>query len=136
MSSPLYSSRTLSAGDVVNCELSAAVGCISPSSANVEPTIYPVPVLANIQPIALIEGQSIVLELAVPAGNTDDYLWSPATGLSDPTIADPVANPLATTTYTLLVTTTDGCQVSGDLTLKVVSKDRRSGGIYTQCGRA
>jgi len=31
------------------------------------------------------------------------YTWSPATGLSDPTIANPICTPLATTNYTLTV---------------------------------
>ncbi len=33
-----------------------------------------------------------------------NYSWLPVTGLSDPAIANPVANPSATTTYTLTVT--------------------------------
>jgi hypothetical protein len=32
------------------------------------------------------------------------YLWSPATGLDDPTLANPVASPGTTTTYTVTVT--------------------------------
>jgi gliding motility-associated-like protein len=37
------------------------------------------------------------------------YLWAPATGLSSTTIANPVASPTVTTTYTLTVTDTSGC---------------------------
>ncbi len=37
-------------------------------------------------------------------GNRVNYLWSPATYLSDPTIINPIANPPNTTLYTLLVT--------------------------------
>lgn len=35
-------------------------------------------------------------------GNATDYLWVPATGLSDPTIANPIASPTETTTYMVL----------------------------------
>jgi len=37
------------------------------------------------------------------------YFWSPSTGLSNPTISNPVASPSSTTTYTVEVTTADGC---------------------------
>lgn len=38
------------------------------------------------------------------------YLWSPATGLNDPTILNPTATPTVTTTYTVIVN--DGCSPS------------------------
>jgi len=45
-----------------------------------------------------------------PTGNAgSSYLWSPTTGLSSPTIANPTANPVTTTTYTVLVTDGNGC---------------------------
>ncbi|RMG96589.1 MAG: hypothetical protein D6706_10035, partial [Chloroflexi bacterium] len=37
------------------------------------------------------------------------YQWTPALGLSDPTIANPIASPSVTTTYTVGVTAPDGC---------------------------
>jgi gliding motility-associated-like protein len=37
------------------------------------------------------------------------YSWSPVTGLSDPTVANPVANPSVTTVYTVMVTDAFGC---------------------------
>jgi len=44
-------------------------------------------------------------------GNPDHYYsWSPATGLSNPNIANPIANPYQTTTYTLMVSSID-CEV-------------------------
>jgi PKD repeat protein len=47
------------------------------------------------------------------------YLWSPATGLSDVNIANPVAKPAVTTTYTVLVTDTNGCTATSSLTITV-----------------
>ncbi|MEZ5047792.1 MAG: SdrD B-like domain-containing protein [Chitinophagaceae bacterium] len=45
------------------------------------------------------------------SGNT--YSWSPATGLSATNIAQPIANPSATTTYTVTVTnSTTGCSAT------------------------
>lgn len=37
------------------------------------------------------------------------YLWTPTTGLSDPTIANPIATPDSTTLYTVEITSVNGC---------------------------
>ena len=48
-------------------------------------------------------------------GNT--YNWSPATYLSDPTSANPIASPPATTTYTVTATNPQGCAGNASVTL-------------------
>jgi hypothetical protein len=48
------------------------------------------------------------------------YLWTPSAGLSSDIIANPVAKPLTTTTYTLTVTDMNGCTISRDITITVV----------------
>jgi len=48
-------------------------------------------------------GGSVQIGPAAPAGNAT-YAWSPATGLSNPNIANPLASPTTNTTYTLTVT--------------------------------
>jgi PKD repeat protein len=52
------------------------------------------------------------------AGGTS-YAWTPATGLSDPAINNPVATPAATTTYTLTVTDANGCIDTDDVEVTV-----------------
>ncbi|HNX89026.1 MAG TPA: hypothetical protein PKH58_08095, partial [Paludibacteraceae bacterium] len=47
------------------------------------------------------------------------YSWTATTGLSNPNIPDPVADPLVTTTYTLTVTDTYGCSASDDVMINV-----------------
>ncbi len=47
------------------------------------------------------------------------YSWSPAAGLSDPNIANPIASPTATTTYTVTVTDDLGATVSGTITITI-----------------
>lgn len=49
----------------------------------------------------ICESKSTQLDLV---SNATQYLWSPSTGLSDTTIHNPVANPVATTTYTVIAT--------------------------------
>ncbi|MDT8374994.1 MAG: PKD domain-containing protein [Bacteroidales bacterium] len=47
------------------------------------------------------------------------YLWSPAAGLSATDIPDPVAKPLVTTTYTVLVTDMNGCTATTTVTITI-----------------
>ncbi len=49
-----------------------------------------------------------------------NYEWDPTTGLSDPTISNPVANPEATTTYTLTVSDDQGCVDVDEVTVEVI----------------
>ncbi len=47
------------------------------------------------------------------------YLWSPATGLSNPNIANPTASPAATTAYFVTITSAAGCPYTDFLTVTV-----------------
>jgi gliding motility-associated-like protein len=55
----------------------------------------------------------------VTTGDIDNWRWTPPAGLSDTTIADPVANPDVTTLYTLTVTAPGGCSASGTVLVNV-----------------
>ena len=48
------------------------------------------------------------------------YSWSSGTGLSDSTIANPIATINSTTTYVLTIANTDGCTVTDSVTVTVV----------------
>ncbi|MBV6438931.1 MAG: hypothetical protein EPGJADBJ_00559 [Saprospiraceae bacterium] len=50
----------------------------------------------------------------------DSYIWAPAAGLSCTDCADVTISPAATTTYTLLATTTDGCVLRDTFTVTVL----------------
>lgn len=47
------------------------------------------------------------------------YLWSPATGLSATNIANPIATPGVTTTYSVLITSADGCTNTETVTVNI-----------------
>ncbi len=73
-----------------------AFGCIGQSSVEVD--VIPVP---NAGPdVEICEGGSV--QLNASAGGTS-YSWTPVAGLSDPNIANPIANPTSTQTYTVTV---------------------------------
>ncbi len=57
-------------------------------------------------------------QLAATGGT--DYTWTPATSLSDPNIANPIASPATTTTYTVSIVTGDGCDATETVTIQVL----------------
>lgn len=63
----------------------------------------------------IMKGQSVMLA-AVSEG---DYRWSPAGSLDNSTIANPTANPIVTTTYTVLVKDSIGCEATSQITVEV-----------------
>ncbi len=76
-----------------------------------------------VEPVAKVSGDITIMQgkatkLVASGGAT--YSWSPAAGLSDPTSATPIAKPEVTTTYTVTVTTPEGCTAVGSVTVTVV----------------
>ncbi|MEY3236698.1 MAG: hypothetical protein RI883_799, partial [Bacteroidota bacterium] len=55
----------------------------------------------------------------ISAGGGGTYLWSPAETLNDPTSANPIATPLINTTYSVIITSADGCIDSDSMTVNV-----------------
>jgi len=83
---------------------------------------FPEPLISDAGVDTLIlKGIAVRLGGEVPAsGGTGDYTyqWSPTIGLSDPTIANPIATPENTTTYTLTVSD-QYCFSQSTITLEV-----------------
>lgn len=73
-------------------------------------------------PSSIPAGGSSQLD-AGPAGGDGryTYAWSPAAGLSDPAIRNPIASPNTTTDYTVTVTDGQGFQASGQVTVTVAA---------------
>ncbi len=65
--------------------------------------------------VSICSGNSVQLN----ASGGGNYSWSPSTGLSSTTINNPVANPIITTTYDLVVTDANGCSGTDDVTVTV-----------------
>jgi len=69
-------------------------------------------------------GDSVQLQ----GSGTGALLWTPAAGLSDPTIPDPLASPEATTFYTLTATGSNACVNSDQVTVVVNLLPNANGG--------
>jgi len=75
-------------------------------------------------------GGSIGIPIGTPGISGLSYNWLPSTGLNDPNIAQPNANPLSNTTYHLIVTDLiTGCYATDEMTITVVGAPIANAGI-------
>ena len=86
------------------------------SNCNFKVQQLPVSVSAGSE-MYIIEGQTALLN-ATSSGN-GYFSWTPSKGLSNTTIANPVARPLETTTYTVVYTDMGGCSATDSVTIYV-----------------
>jgi gliding motility-associated-like protein len=90
-------------------------GCISSDS-----------VIVNVFRITTVPDQTICIEdsvqLNVFGSPGNAFVWTPATGLTNPNISNPIATPLITTTYTISATDLAGCQDQDEVTITVNPK--------------
>jgi gliding motility-associated-like protein len=93
-------------------------GCIDTASLMVEVT--PPVVLSAGNDTNLLLGQTI--SLGAVGTPVTRYAWSPATALSDPTAANPVARPSQDITYTVNAETANGCSGDASVTIHVFSR--------------
>ena len=89
-----------------------------------EQAVFTVPVIVG-QAAAVTVRSSNIITCNVPttqltATGGSVYEWTPASGLSNPNSANPVAAPDTTTMYTVHVSTLDGCTGTDSVEVKVV----------------
>ena len=97
----------------VHVSLTDPAGC-GVSTFQLEVGVQASPTLDLGTDIALCLGDSLPLG----PGGAGSWTWTPADGLSDDTIAQPMASPTATTTYTAVLEV-DGCTAEDDLMVTV-----------------
>ena len=117
----LFSTTSLENGSTVTCLVTGDMGCESGLSNSITMTVTPSPVIAPNQSFTFFPGKDLTLDPQV-SGNIVSYLWTPATGLSNDKIFHPIANPSKTTDYTLKIVSSDGCQATGNILVKVFTK--------------
>jgi hypothetical protein len=90
----------------------------------VAPTITAGSVLAATasSPVTICAGDSIQISVTATGGGAPyTYAWSPAAGLSNASVATPMASPASTATYTVIVTDGCGATVTANATVNVNS---------------
>lgn len=91
--------------------------------------VYPQPQLSLPREMTICRDQGRRIELRVTGGSGPyRYDWLPREGLSDGSVADPVANPIQTMTYTVTVTDANGCRVNATITVTVTPCNKADAG--------
>ncbi|MFC6224452.1 beta strand repeat-containing protein [Hymenobacter artigasi] len=86
---------TPTASTIYTVTVTNAAGCASTSQTTV--TVRATPSLTVSPSQTICAGSSTTLT----ASGAQNYTWSPSTGLNNPRVANPIASPAVTTTYTL-----------------------------------
>src|SRR6185295_4707917 len=96
---PTLQNETIQANNTVQVGVSVSVpgGC-PPDTAYVNISVQPDPVVDAGPDVTIGNGQST--QLNANGIGLVTYSWSPAEGLNDTDIQNPIANPTLTTTYT------------------------------------
>ena len=84
-------------------------------------TVMPSPVVNAGRDTVMLEGGEIKLS-AKASGSNLSYEWTPKVGLSQYNIPDPMASPTENTTYTLSVTSDQGCVSMDYIFIKVLKQ--------------
>ncbi len=106
--SATYSRDNFVTGDIVTCVIVSDDVCGLAKSNSIAVLVSIPPVIAPGQIFTIPYGKSTTLDPVV-SGDVSSWNWTPVTGLSDPHIQNPVADPAASTLYTLAVMAAGGC---------------------------
>ncbi len=92
-----------------------SLGCI-PQVDTMVLKIHPNPLADAGTDVTICQGESVQLS----GSGATNFQWSPVAGLDDPTIANPLATPMTTTTYTLVIQDDLGCSDTAQVTVEVI----------------
>lgn len=107
---------SLPAGTYTYAVTATSGGCTK--TDNVIVKINPLPNVGMNNGVTICKNASIQIGVTPQAGIS--YSWSPATGLSNTSVANPIATPLTTTTYTVIATNiANNCTAQGSTTVTV-----------------
>lgn len=95
----------------------AVNGCANYKDQTIE--VFRVPTVNAGPDRFILEGGNGQL-MASATGSNLTYLWTPARNLNDPSVLQPIAAPVDDITYTLKVTSAEGCTSSDQVNIKVL----------------
>jgi gliding motility-associated-like protein len=113
---PLLPAVNLNAAGNYYVQVISSGGCSAIDSVNV--LISPLPIANAGTDGVICQGNRIPLQ----ASGGNQFFWQPATGLSNPSVANPVASPAVTTAYIVKVTNPGGCADEDTLLVTVNKK--------------
>jgi gliding motility-associated-like protein len=116
----VFISDGLANGDRVACIMKGSIMCSLPVASldTITMIVNPVPTIQLEKQVVITRGKSSTLDPAI-TGTIVNYQWTPAAGLNNADIQEPLATPIATTAYRLTVTSDKGCMASGTITVIV-----------------
>ncbi len=94
-------------------------GCQSDTTMKTA-VVNPYPVVSAGPDLHVLEGGQATIKATATGSSAYQYLWTPASYLSNPNVLQPITKPLADITYTLKVTGAGGCITSDDVFIKVL----------------
>ena len=103
--------------DTIRYTFSAANGCVNYKKQSIK--VFPVPKVDAGPDKFILEGGNGLL-LGTASGNNISFAWAPVTGLSNANILQPTVIPTDDITYTLTVTSSDGCIASDEVFVKLL----------------
>lgn len=116
LSDPFILNPVVTPAATTTYTLKATDGNFCSNTSTIKVTVNTLPVVNAGNDFSICKGQSGILTAST---NGTGIVWTPATGLSDPFILNPVASPLVTTVYTLNVVSGSSCHNSASVTVTV-----------------
>ncbi len=109
-------------------------GCQATGQVNV--SVVPLTVTATVDKTVVCSGAAQLASTTNYSGTKAvHYKWTPATGLSNDTLASPVATVSSQTVYSVTASTVTGCSAVGNVTVRVSGLTANAGADKTvQCG--
>jgi len=105
-----------------NLTVTDGMGCTSLQSDAVVVTVTPPAAIWIGNDTSILAGQPVPMDVEdINGSGFDSFSWSPATGLDNSAISNPIASPEESVTYTVLASTAAGCQAQGTRSIKVYS---------------
>ncbi len=122
LQNPTISNLTTAAAGTYTVTVTTG-NCSAQGSAIVN--VYAQPVANAGKDVTICSGDTTTLH----ASGGTSYSWSPTTGLSDPTIAEPVASPTDTTAYIVTVSNSSACTSTDTVVVNVQQKPSANAGL-------
>jgi gliding motility-associated-like protein len=96
-------------------------GCTDTATKSLR--VHPLPTISIPAQLTTRVGTAVPIQPASYATNVTSYLWSPPEGLSCTNCPEPIAKPKFNTTYTVLVTDSNGCRQSAQVQVIVLCQN-------------